>query len=288
MAVNFVVLLVTMLAAGVLGGAVNYLMGLPTHPDEDEEVVSRQSPSWYNDRLFYHSIVLGVAAAFVVPVFLQIASIGVDKSPLTKFLESGHLGDNKPELAAAYASLATIGGFCVLAAVSSRSFLQTLSSKLLNQARDKAQDAQNMAKETREGVSRELNIRIEELARATGVSQSDIEEPIDESDQAEMEAEIQTSGTAAVFTGTGDGGELTDLDRSILKSLAARPNTRRSVKGIRGDSPLANDAGFSVTSRRLHRLHALGYVQKMDPLDTSSKLPRWRLDTKGWAAIDLG
>ena len=121
-------------AAGGLGGLVNYYMALSSDPT--------------NARLS-HSLVIGLAAAFLVPLFLQMIS--------SDLLNDAKASDS-------YIEFFIFAGFCLVAAISSRAFVQSLTSRVLSQVQEarvhaeqalsKAEIAETQAKEAQEGSER--------------------------------------------------------------------------------------------------------------------------------------
>lgn len=277
-----------MIAAGFIGGLVNYLIGFSSDsPDSNDGADPKDNPSttephWRSDRMFYTSIVLGIAASLVVPVFLQIVAIGVNENLLANFLTN--IGDkcSPKNQVKAYVSLTTIFGFCMLAAISSRSFLIGLSAKMLlnleekiNKVKTEATDYSKQVQVVKQGVEAELVAKSatipdeDEENRKAG--ENDRENPIMDDNEEPVTAE-----------------PLNDLDQAILAALAAKPNTRRSVKGIRDDPAMkGQNFEFRHVSQQLHRLSAGGFVQRIQSRDASSGYPRWQLTTKGWATVKL-
>ncbi len=308
---NAVLLILVMLLAGLLGGTVNYFLRVPEKPENKDDDGAEDNRNWWRrfraNRLLHQCLLMGVAASFVIPVFLQIAALGVDKNILTNFLMSAGNTKNAEALASAYTSLALIGGFCVLAAISSPTFLQNLSAKILQQAaeasseakqaRDEAETAQQRAELLEQAREPEIDARVDalrqELTRQFSgekVQHDDPDddtgnanEPTDEERAAEQRAQAEQKQADQI-----QGFQLSDLDRLILKALAAKPNTRRSIKGIRTDPVLtetanhANETYRSVRTRLL-RLASAGYVRELE--STRRGLPRWKLATKGWAEM---
>lgn len=291
----FLLLLIVMIAAGFIGGLVNYLIGFSSDsPDSNDSPDPKNKPSttephWWLDRMFYTSIVLGIAASLVVPVFLRIVAIGVDETLLANFLFN--IGaDNTPEdKVKAYVSLTTIFGFCVLAAISSRSFLIGLSAKLLNQVKDEVQNVKQGMNEVNhdlkdisqkaKGFKTEFDTRVADLAP-------------ENSDEAEDSTDAEDNDSKNPTTDFNEGPvtvtSLTDLDQAILAALAAKPNTRRSVKGILEDLVGADpNPDFQTVRKQLHKLSAAGFVQELQRRDPTKKNPVWKLATKGWATVKL-
>ncbi len=93
---------------GCFGGVVNYFM-----KDENE----------LNIYKFFRSVFIGLAAAFLVPLFLNmissnlIAEIDIKKSNLLIF-----------------------AGFCLIASISSKAFIDSVSKKIINELNNKIKD----------------------------------------------------------------------------------------------------------------------------------------------------
>jgi len=113
-------IILIMIAAGVAGGTIN---------------ISLRRPDRFIWREWMWSVTAGVGAAFLIPLFLRI----VASSLLSDILN----GSPKPE------DLFVFAAFCLLAAISSKAFIQTLSDRVLKEARE----ARQQAKETKEMVN---------------------------------------------------------------------------------------------------------------------------------------
>lgn len=96
-------------AAGLLGGAVNYFM------------VQKDDP----DKSYRRSATLGVAAALLVPLFLNMIS-----STLLDSIRNGSTG------VVDLSKILVFTGFCLVAAISSTAFIRTLSDRVLQEARE--------------------------------------------------------------------------------------------------------------------------------------------------------
>jgi hypothetical protein len=116
------ILIVVILLAGSLGGWVNYYL---TRVKDQDHASLRES------------LVIGIAAAFLVPLFLQMISSTLLTSGASNPLE-----------------LFVFAGFCLVASISSRSFVQTLSERVLKEAREDAQNAKAVAQEAKAEVDK--------------------------------------------------------------------------------------------------------------------------------------
>ena len=111
---HFLILLSIILGCGLLGGAVNYWsVSKEIVESEDHPVLKRLSA--------------GVAAALAVPLFLNMIS--------SDLLQKSKENDLQ---------LLVVAGFCVIAAISSKAFIDSLSKKLLSQLDNLNQEQKNL------------------------------------------------------------------------------------------------------------------------------------------------
>lgn len=114
------ILILIMLVAGVLGGIVNIAL----RAEENTK------------KTWLMNIVAGIGASMLIPLFLRTLSSNL----LSNIL------DEKPKPD----DLLVFGGFCLLAAISSRTFIQTLSDKILKEAREARRQADFATKQVKE------------------------------------------------------------------------------------------------------------------------------------------
>ena len=100
--VSLILHVVVMLIAGIFGGVINYLL--------DQE--SGKSSAQLERNALLKSITIGLGASFLVPLFLAIIS--------SDLIELNKLDSSK---------ILVFLGFCLVAAISSRKFIFTLSEK---------------------------------------------------------------------------------------------------------------------------------------------------------------
>ena len=117
-------LLIAMSAAGAIGGLSNYLL------------TEAPAPEGQRLRKWWQFIVLGMCASYTVPLFLNTISSAIVSDVISS--DGG---------AQAVSKLLVITGFCILAAVSSRAFMQSLTNRALRIAQ-KANEAAQNANET--------------------------------------------------------------------------------------------------------------------------------------------
>lgn len=107
-----------MVAAGLLGGTVNFAL-------------SRTEHSTWRD--WFWSVVVGLGASLLVPLFLNTIS-----SSLLSGLLSGTSGK---------ADIYVFSGFCLLGAIASKAMIQTLTQRVLREAQEARKDVENLKEE---------------------------------------------------------------------------------------------------------------------------------------------
>lgn len=186
----------TMLLSGIVGGLINSYLSDPN--------VEKPLAWWQH-------IVVGVGASFMVPVFLNTISSRLIAEIAGTELTSEVLS-----------KLLILAGFCLLAAVSSRAFIRSMTDRLLREvaaAKKEAKEAKVQAKNA-EDIA-DLTVEPEPLPTAAtkGFMESNVEEP-------------------AV--------EVTETERQILKAMVESRFSMRSISGI------AKDAGLSSNTVNSH------------------------------------
>jgi hypothetical protein len=101
-----------MAAAGLFGGIINYFL------DQDNSESDLRS----NQTTLLKSLIIGVGASFLVPLFLAIIS--------SDLVELDKLNQSK---------ILVFFGFCLIAAISSKKFIVTISERVLKEAREAKQ-----------------------------------------------------------------------------------------------------------------------------------------------------
>lgn len=170
-----------MLSAGLVGGTVNHML------------LKTDKSTWKD---WMSSIILGIGASFLIPLFLNTISSS---------LLSGILNDTDTTRKA---DIFVFGGFCLLGAISSKAMIQTLTQRVL--------------KETEE--NREKLKAIEETIAPIVVKETEPELETDPTPKIESSGGIGFKLEA--FGTSGNGQE-------IIKSLGNSNYSRRTVDGIR-------------------------------------------------------
>ena len=115
-------LFLVMVSFGLLGGVVNYINSYP--------VKDKKLPGRLPDLL--KSLITGVAASFLVPVFLNTISSNIVRESETDPIK-----------------LVVFAGFCVIASASSKSFIRAISNKVLERVVKVEEDVQAVKAEIR-------------------------------------------------------------------------------------------------------------------------------------------
>ncbi len=255
----------SMLVAGAVGGLINYFL---IDPKEESPL------AWWK------LMIVGVGASFMVPVLLNmisselIADIEVPKpttDPVSKLL--------------------ILTGFCLLAAVSSRAFIRTLTDRVLRDvAVAKEQSAE--ALETSRAAKEEVELIVEPQATPFDLdladAQAEMEQtqpptstPVgqypefanqdddvgsDSSPKHDAEAAPQSAGDErALFSepdAEAEAGAGADLSRGELRLLSALIRTNfalRTLPGLSRDSGLSPSRALTV----LQQMKEKGLVESM-------------------------
>ena len=219
--------------AGLLGGWAGYLAdassGLNAAPDERRHALKRY-------------VVLGVVAAFSVPLFLSVLQSALMKDIFTVKPEGG--GESIP-----FVEFLIFAGFCLVAALSSRAFLDTLTKNVIR-------DVQELKQQTRA-----LDERVDDNTGRVEL----MEEVVDPG--AGSPAAMDVLGQAP------DGHSLPDVGATETKALGAMMNmTYRTATGIGKEIGLARTRIGEV----LDLLAAKKLVERTTSPTTGG--PRWRIN----------
>lgn len=231
---------IVMFVAGMLGGIVNYFLSDPAE--------ERPMPWWKH-------ATIGVAAAFMVPLFLNMISGDlIDKIRGT----NGSLAD--------YSKIFVLAGFCLAASVSSRAFIGSMSHRLLQavkSANEKSSDAKELAEEAKvEAV----------YATARAAEAKAVVDPLIEEDEKQIDTgHLMMPASMMESTPTKD-----ELD--VLKAMIGSGFTMRSLSGISKDSGVPKERVNSAISTLLQS-ELIGQTM------SNNGQPRWYPTPKGRAAL---
>jgi len=190
------ILLGILVLAGVLGGVVNYLL-----ITEEDRMTKKE---------LLKSILIGVAASLLVPLFFNtISSNIIIESEKEKY------------------KLFVIAGFCLIAAISAKPFIQSISSKLLRDLNEVKNEVQHVKNEVKTIVD------------------------------SETEDEVVPVATDAISDGKLMAFSEKDTDKiKILRALTGKNYTYRSLQGLSRDTQIAAD----LINNILNDLFKMGYV----------------------------
>ncbi len=249
MPTDLLVITEVMLAAGAIGGLVNWFLS---------DVPKAARLAWWKH------IVIGITASFMVPLFLSMISADlIDKIRGT----AGQPGN--PVL------LLNLAGFCLVASVSSRAFIGSLTERLMREVRDARAQA-----ETATATAEQARQRAVDATEAALIAQSDAEtaqalaraQVVEEASadavrQDDVIAPRQRSGPPA---GAGLGGSSSVLaqEKLVLLALTEGQTTLRTVTGLAQDSRLDEASVLTVLGHLQQKAWAL-------PLAGSDGQPRW-------------
>lgn len=194
---HWIIIIIIIIISGIIGGVVNYLL------------VDKSFIKFYREREFYKSLFIGLAASLLVPLFLNtISSDLLEKSEKNVY------------------DLFIVSGFCIIASIYSKNFIQTLSDKLIK------------LNEKVENVKKEVNA----LADNETENESHLVRKIDNKD-----------GTILAEDFPDDQINFNENDSEnikILKALAEGKYTFRSLQGISKETGL-NESDVNILINKL-------------------------------------
>lgn len=218
------VLVLLMLGAAILGGSINHFF----YAEKREGKVARKTP-------WYACVLISAGAASLVPLFLTMIA-----SSLVKECET----DKQKYL--------VFFGFCVIAAISSRAFIGSLSVQVL----DRIRRAEEKIEEVEPLVHKAKEPHVPRPAETHAAAAED---------------------AAAHAPGEGPGRGL-DARMRVLFRLGEGDYVFRTVDGVASSANL--DA--RMCEDVLRGLRADGLVDKIDDVDGV----RWYLTAKGWEVLE--
>jgi hypothetical protein len=216
-----------MLIAGVLGGAINYFLAQERNAEA-------------NKINLVQSIIIGIGASLLVPLFLNMIS----SSLLSEVVGN----QEKP---GDFSKALVFLGFCLVAAVSSRAFIQTISDRILNEVKKTADEAKK---------------EVEEVHTKLGEVEDLVVEP-----EQHVAPDAKKAALAPKVTLTAD-------ERKILVALANGRWLLRSRIGVANDARINPDQIDSLLSA-LEARQLVGQKK-------STGGPRWYITQVGNEAIN--
>ena len=216
-----------MLTGGLLGGVVNHLLA---KADEPADTPSKAS--------LLRSVLAGIAAALLVPLFLNMLSSDLLKAEEWKPL-----------------SALVFLGFCLVAAISSKAFITTISDKLISEVKQANENAAE-AKKDAASAQQKANAAVEGQA-----------EPPPEAPGGVLAEELAVAPPNTAET-------------RVLRAFLTRPNFKfRYLYGVTNDSQIDPDE----VKKSLANLEAGGLVAETEDKE-NRKL--YYLTSEGKAAVE--
>ena len=181
-----------MFAAGCLGGLINCFLS---------------DPAVETPLVWWQHIIVGLGAAFMVPVFLNMISSRLIAEITGTEVTSELLS-----------KLLVLAGFCLLAAISSRAFIRTMTDKLLQEVSAAKKEAKEAKKQAES---------------AEAIASLSVEPEATEARAAIATPEIPQSNFADEKTDTSE------TEKKILKAMLESRFPMRSMSGVAGDAELS-------------------------------------------------
>lgn len=220
-----VIIALIMATTGILGGVANFLSNDNLR---------------FEFRVVAKSIVLGVSASVMVPLFLSMISSNL-------LVESSTSGE----------SYFVLAGFCTVASIFSRSFINGVSSKILNELKQKTDSIGKKVENYEEHVKPLIERS---------------EEPENESNEAYESKVVQVKS------------KLNDRDIKILSAIDESKYTIRTAGGITQQLGMAPNSREMIR-QRLRTMKDVDLVSELKGLDSKSPKPRWYLTNLGRAVL---
>ncbi len=200
----YLLIVLIMAVGGLAGGGLNYALLKKDDPEKS---------AW-------RSFLGGLVASFAVPVFLNMIS--------SNLIDSIRGNSTIP---ADPAKLFILLGFCLVAAVSSKAFISTISDRILNETKATRKEVKQIKSEVEPIVAKET------------------------------EAEPgESKGKLAMFFTSTTRKNATDEEKAVLNALVRGNFTFRSITGLSTDVPLDRKR----LSQVLKSMEREGWVRKVE------------------------
>jgi hypothetical protein len=200
--IHLLILLCIMLVSGAFGGYLNYLNDFDTRTNEQK-----------NKKDKFKYILLGIGAAFLIPLFLKMISSNIISS-----------SENLDYL--------VFAGFCLVAAIFSHRFISTIGDKVL-QAAYRAEKAALESRQKSEIIQRELlsaKERIEDVKLAVDIRSSEVTILEKEGEPSEALL-VSLAGSYTEKTSVSDYGQRLKLKAELGRKMGEIIIRNRLSKG---------------------------------------------------------
>lgn len=238
-------IIVVLLVAGILGGSINHFLYEDIKPDTEnleESTPPTNAQKAATHLAWWKCIIIGAGAAALVPLFLstissplldEIINPSKDAAGMTKAIVNGFV----------------FFGFCLVAAISSKAFINTISTKILKKAEEAELTASKAAKDAKDAKALvELNTSVEP-------------------EDSDADASSSISEKAL----------LDEPSLKVLKEIRNSPFVLRSKSGIIQDTSLDP----SIVDRQLVDLMGKGLVTKY----RRDNVDKWAITPTGQQVI---
>jgi hypothetical protein len=193
--------ILVMIVAGLLGGLINFFLAtgdVAAQDNKDKNSIGK-------------SLTIGVGAAFLVPLFLNMIS--------SNLLEASKQDASK---------LLVFAGFCLIASISSKAFITTLSDRILNEAKA-AKVAANEAKKEVEKVQPKVDALTDKATK--------FDPPLAAAAMSTKETPLR----------------LDDNEEKVLRLLGDEVYTFRSMLGIARDTDITPEEVENILSELINK-----------------------------------
>ena len=241
---KILVIALIILAAGLLGGWAGYLADAPGGLSAGQDERTRVK----------RHLVLGLVAAWSVPLFLSVLQSALLKDIFSPRKENG------VEVVPVVEYL-IFAGFCLIAALSSRAFLDNLAKSVIRDVQDLKQHA------------RAANSRIEDNTARVELVEESVDRDLGQPGAAAMETVVRDLEGQAV-------PDLVESERNALRAMARM--TFRTATGIGKDIGVPR----SQVGEILDALADRKLVERTTSPTTGG--PRWRITPLGIYALNRG
>jgi Na+-transporting NADH:ubiquinone oxidoreductase subunit NqrC len=194
----------------------------------------------------YQHMIVGVAAALIVPLFLNMISSRI----LDQILAPGASEPN-------YNKLLVLAGFCLVAAISSRAFISSMTDRVLQEAKE----ARKEAKEAKENAAD---------------AKSAVDAVLDEASEPD---EKETEVVARVDRARADAPQLSNDEAAVLRTMRDSKYPMRALSGIWREANIEEQAA-------LEALRSLKAKELVELRNTSKGFTKWFLTAAGHGAAN--
>lgn len=236
-------LIIIMIIAGASGGIANFVL---QQKSDVTNTTIKERVNWGTIRLCLGYMFVGIVATFLVPLFLSL----VKSDLLTSIFAANGLNTR---------STFEFVGFCLVGSIYSRTFIQTISDRVLAiaaKASEEAEEAKQHAA-TAENRADTAETTVEEMYENIPVANQEIEDK-NEDDISKITPENPSNFSI----------NISESERKILQALDLKPYQRRTLRGISKDSNL----DLVETKILLDSLIKKGIVKTMNSPKTGNTL----------------